>query len=82
MEKIKNIFAVVLFVAGLICVLYALIMQWVLMYQQFGVIFEGAVTVIIPHKSLFGLLGLIPMGVGLLLFMVGAPSKKNKSERK
>jgi len=80
MEKTKNIFAIILSVIGIICTLYALIMQPILAYQKFGVIF-GNMRVIIPDKSLFGLLGIIPMGIGGRLLMTDIQNKKKGNKK-
>ena len=58
-EKIKAICAIILFFISFAAVLYAIIMQFVLSFEYYGVIITR--NIIIPHLSLLGLLGIIPM---------------------
>lgn len=58
-------FVVILAIAGTCCVLYATIMQCVLCYEKFGVIFNSD-DFFIPHKSAWfylGGIGLVPITV-------------------
>lgn len=58
---IKIIIGIVLFVIGLAGLLYAGITQMSLSIQMYGAVFEH---VMIPHISLLGWLGLIPLCIG------------------
>lgn len=66
----KNIFyyimAIALAVIGTVSTVYAIIMQFVLSYQKFGVIITE--NIIIPDWSLLGLLGIILLVIaGIML---------------
>lgn len=56
----RTILAIIVSLIGLVGVLYAIIMQMILCYQAFGVIITSE-HLIIPHLSLLGLLGVIPL---------------------
>lgn len=58
MKKIKLILFILLTVVSLGCVIYAAVMQCVLSYEKFGVIFNMD-YVFIPDKSAWGYLGVI-----------------------
>lgn len=67
-ETLKLILSIALCLIGLGGVIYAIVMQSILCYEKFGVIFSSDVL-IIPHLSLLGWLGVIPMGIGCIIFM-------------
>ena len=56
-DKIKIIFIALLTVFSIGCVIYASIMQAILSYEKFGVIFSE--NVFIPHESAWGYLGFL-----------------------
>lgn len=65
MKKFKWIFVILLTIFSLGCVIYAGVMQCVLSYEKFGVIFSGE-SIFIPDKSAWwylGAIGLIPAWV-------------------
>ena len=67
MKHIKFILFILLTVFSLGCVIYAGVMQFVLSYEKFGVVFTGN-TIFIPDKSAWwflGAIGLIPACVFL-----------------
>jgi hypothetical protein len=57
-KKLKFILLMVLTVLSIGCVVYAEVMQCVLCYEKYGVIFNSD-YVFIPDKSAWGFLGLI-----------------------
>ena len=62
MKKVKCILLIILLAVSVGCVLYASIMQRILCYQKFGVIFTSD-DIFIPHESAWfflGLLGIFP----------------------
>ena len=62
MKKIKLILFILLTLFSLGCVIYASVMQCVLCYEKFGVIFNSN-DIFIPDKSAWwylGVIGLIP----------------------
>lgn len=67
-ETLKLILSITLFLIGLAGIIYAIVMQAVLCYEKFGVIISSD-AIIIPHLSLLGYLGVIPMGIGFIVFM-------------
>lgn len=69
MKKIKFILFILLTVFSLGCVIYAEVMQCVLSYEKFGVIFNND-SIFIPDKSAWWFLGVI----GLIPFWVWAKS--------
>lgn len=66
----KNIFyyiiAITLAIIGIVSTGYAIIMQFVLSYQKFGVIITE--NIIIPDWSLLGYLGIIPIAISWTMF--------------
>lgn len=56
------------FAAG--CASYVCVMQSILQYEKFGVIFGGA-NVFIPDKSALWLIGLVALVPALLIFIAG-----------
>ena len=58
MKKIKMILFILLTIFSLGCVIYAGVMQFVLCYEKFGVVFNSD-YVFIPDKSAWGFLGII-----------------------
>ena len=65
MKKIKWILVILLTVFSLGCVIYASVMQCVLCYEKFGVVFNSD-NIFIPDKSAWwylGIIGLIPAWV-------------------
>lgn len=58
MKMLKKLFLIILTIVSVAGVLYALIMQSVLCYQRFGVIFTSE-SLFIPHKSAWGFLGVL-----------------------
>ena len=67
-EKLKIILSIALFLIGLAGIMYAVIMQAILCYEKFGVIINSE-NLIIPHLSLLGWLGVIPLGISPIVFM-------------
>ena len=65
MRKIKLILFILLTLFSFGCIIYASVMQCVLSYEKFGVIFNSE-TVFIPDKSAWWYLG----GIGLIPFWV------------
>lgn len=59
----RTILGVITLLVGLAGVVYAGVMQMILCYQKFGVIISSE-NLIIPHLSLLGYLGIIPLSVG------------------
>ena len=65
---IQCILGLIIMLIGLGGIIYSCVMQMILCYEKFGVIIGGQNTsIIIPHISLLGLLGIIPMGIGYLI---------------
>ena len=62
----KIILFVILLLIGLGGIIYAGVMQMILCYQKFGVIINSQ-HLIIPHLSLLGYLGIIPLSFGWLV---------------
>lgn len=58
MKKIKMILFILLTIFSLGCVIYAGVMQCVLCYEKFGVVYNSD-YVFIPDKSAWGFLGII-----------------------
>ena len=58
MREIKRLLFLVLVVVSTGCVLYASIMQCIVCYQTYGVIFASD-TIFIPHKSAWFFLGVL-----------------------
>jgi hypothetical protein len=58
MKKVKCILLIILLAVSVGCVLYASIMQRILCYQMYGVIFTSE-TVFIPHESAWFFLGIL-----------------------
>lgn len=58
MREIKRLLFIVLVAVSTGCVLYASIMQCIVCYQMYGVIFASD-TVFIPHESAWFYLGLL-----------------------
>ena len=56
----KTILFVILLLIGLGGIIYAGVMQMILCYQKFGIIINSK-HLIIPHLSLLGYLGVIPL---------------------
>ena len=67
MKKIKVILFILLTLFSLGCVIYAGVMQCVLCYEKFGVIFNNE-YVFIPDKSAWWFLG----AIGLIPFFIWA----------
>lgn len=66
-EKYTLVFTIILMLIGLAAIIYAGVMQMILCYQKFGVIINSE-HLIIPHLSLLGYLGIIPLSVGWFIF--------------
>ena len=66
-EKYILVFAIILILIGLAGIVYAGVMQMILCYQKFGVIINSE-HLIIPHLSLLGYFGIIPLLVGWFIF--------------
>ena len=66
-ELWRTILAIIVLLIGLAGVLYAGIMQMILCYEKFGVIINSE-HLIIPHLSLLGYLGIIPLSFGWFIF--------------
>ena len=60
------IIGVILILIGFISICYAGIMQMVLSYNLYG-IFLNTDAIIIPHISLLGYLGIIPLSIGRVM---------------
>jgi len=58
MREIKWLLFIVLVVVSTGCILYASIMQCIVCYQMYGVIFTSE-TVFIPHESAWFFLGIL-----------------------
>ena len=65
MKNFKTILFILITIFSLGCVIYASIMQCVLCYEKFGVIFNNK-NIFIPDKSAWWFLG----GLGLIPFWV------------
>lgn len=63
MSKTLFILGIILILIGLGGILYAGIEQCILCYEKFGVIIDTK-HILIPHLSLLGYLGVIPLCVG------------------
>ena len=63
--KILKIVALLLFLIGLVCVIYATIMQIILCYQTFGVY----IKCFIPHKTAWFYFGIIPLLLGYMFLI-------------
>lgn len=61
------IIGVILILIGFISICYAGIMQMVLSYNLYGIILNTD-AIIIPHISLLGYLGIIPLCIGRVMF--------------
>ena len=59
----KLIIAIALIIIGLAGIVYAGVMQMILCYQKFGVVISSE-HLFIPHLSLWGNLGIIPLAIG------------------
>ena len=62
----KMILLISLLVIGLAGIIYAGVMQMILCYQKFGVVISSE-HFFIPHLSLLGYLGIIPLSIGSFL---------------
>lgn len=65
MQLFKRILSYILMLLGLAGCLYSMIMQIIISYNLIG----GFRILLIPHISLLGLLGIIPMILGYLLLI-------------
>lgn len=76
-RKIEWILMVALFLFSLGCVIYASVMQCVLSYEKYGVIFSEG-NVFIPHESAWWYLG----GLGIIPCLIWCEiEKREKNER-
>ena len=60
------ILAITLILIGLAGIIYSGVMQMILCYQKFGVIISSE-HFFIPHLSLLGNLGIIPLAIGWIV---------------
>lgn len=75
-KKIKFIISLILFIIGILSIIFALIMQAVLCYQKFGAVFENS---FIPHWSAYFFFGVIPLFLSFLIIELGGKNgKKSK----
>ena len=65
-EKFGIIISIFLMLVGLAGMIYAGVMQCILSYQKFGIILNTE-KIIIPHISLVGFAGVIPITIGYLM---------------
>ena len=65
MNKLKLVLGIILFLIGLGCLGYTIVMQCILKYQMYGLIFNGVVV----HWSLWFLFGIIPFCIGLYILI-------------
>ena len=64
---IRFIIAIFLILIGFVAICYAGIMQMVLSYNLYGIILNTD-AIIIPHISLLGYFGIIPLCIGRIMF--------------
>ena len=67
MKILKKLFLIVLTIVSVASVLYAIIMQSLLCYQRFGVIFTSE-NLFIPHESAWGFLGVFGCYLAIKFF--------------
>lgn len=63
----RTILGITILLIGLAGIVYAGVMQMILCYEKFGVIINSK-HLIIPHLSLLGYLGIIPLSIGWFIF--------------